>query len=109
MPIPLVTHPDYSYKFPSAHRFPMEKFALLHEYLKDRDIAQKNNIFRPGKANIKLLELAHCPQYVQSFINNKQTADEVRRMGLPWSEGLVERSLISPKGTWKQLWEIEVI
>lgn len=99
MPIPLVTHPHYSYSFPDSHRFPMEKFALLHEYLQYCGIAQKNNIFRPGKAKWESLELAHCPKYIHRFTNNQQSSEEVRRMGLPWSEGLVERTLISPNGT----------
>jgi len=33
------------------------------------------------------------------FINNQQSKQEQRRMGLPWSQGLVRRSLISPNGT----------
>lgn len=99
MSIPLITHPHYSYGFPAKHRFPMEKFQLLHRYLKDKGLATPQNTVRPGKAKIELLETTHCAQYLQRFINNTLTDKEVRRMGLPWSEGLVRRTLISPNGT----------
>ena len=99
MQIPLVTHPQYSYAFPARHRFPMEKFGLLYQYLQSCGIAHARNTFRPGQANFELLALAHCTAYLQRFINNQQTESELRRMGLPWSESLLRRTLISPNGT----------
>ena len=77
----------------------MQKFHHLVEYLKLTGIATQANIFRPGKARIDLLELAHCPSYINRFITGQLSAAEVRRLGLPWSEGLVKRTLISPNGT----------
>lgn len=97
--IPLVTNPVYSFDFDSKHRFPMEKFRLLHEYLQGCGVAKTVNTFRPGKAKLEILELAHSRDYLERFIQNRQTAQEVRRMGLPWSEGLLRRTLISPNGT----------
>jgi len=99
MILPLVTHPHYSYDFQSQHRFPMQKFRLLHQYLKEQGIAEATNTYRPGTAKLKLLEAAHCPEYLNRFINNQMDSKELRRMGLPWSEGLLRRSLISPVGT----------
>ncbi|WP_341806353.1 histone deacetylase [Pseudomaricurvus alcaniphilus] len=99
MTVPLVTHPEYSFDFPSKHRFPMEKFRLLHEYLQQQGIATAANTLRPGRAKMELLQLAHCPQYLQRFIHNRQTPQELRRMGLPWSPALMKRTLISPNGT----------
>lgn len=99
MSLPLVTHPAYSYVLPQNHRFPMEKFRLLHECLIEGGIATNQNTFRPGKAKRNLLALAHCPQYLESFIQNTQTKAELRRMGLPWSEQLLRRTILSPSGT----------
>lgn len=95
----LVTSPLYSYAFADRHRFPMQKFRLLHDHLIELGIATKENVFRPSKARQDALELAHCPSYLSRFINNELTAKEIRRLGLPWSQGLVERTLISPNGT----------
>ena len=99
MAIPLIYNPYYSFPFPNSHRFPMKKFEYLFAYLQETGIAQRNNVFRPGRALDGVLELAHCSRYIDRFINNQQSAAELRRMGLPWSEPLVRRSLISPNGT----------
>ncbi|MDO6570845.1 histone deacetylase [Gilvimarinus sp. 1_MG-2023] len=77
----------------------MEKFALLNTYLAERGILTPNNTFRPGQASAKILHSAHCPDYVRRFCHNEQSPQEVRRMGLPWSEALRKRTLISPNGT----------
>lgn len=77
----------------------MDKFRLLHQFLQQQGIATSKNTLRPGRAKAQLLELAHCPQYLQRFIHNLQSSAEVRRMGLPWSPALMKRTLISPNGT----------
>lgn len=97
--IPLITHPLYSYDFPGKHRFPMEKFGLLADYCVKQGWLRTENRFRPGKAKLELLQLAHSPDYLHRFIHNLQSPKEQRRMGLPWSEGLQRRTLISPNGT----------
>ncbi|NQZ31873.1 MAG: histone deacetylase [Oceanospirillaceae bacterium] len=99
MQLPLVTHPHYSYEFSDKHRFPMQKFRLLHQYLTEQGIAHADNTFRPARAKMALLEHAHCPKYLARFVENKQDKQELRRMGLPWSDALVKRTLISPVGT----------
>jgi len=99
MTIPLVSHPAYSFSFPGKHRFPMEKFSLLTRHLTDRGMFSTANHFRPGSIKPVLLQQAHCPDYIERSINNTLTKNELRRMGLPWSEGLVRRTLTSPNGT----------
>ena len=96
--IPLVSSPLYSYPFPHRHRFPMQKFGLLREYLDEQGLIN-NNLHRPGRARRDLLELAHCSKYLDNFINGELSDKAIRRLGLPWSEGLVTRTLISPNGT----------
>ena len=97
--LPLVTHPSYSYGFPPNHRFAMEKFALLAEQLRATGLLRSDNLFRPSRAKLSWLERVHCPDYIERFIDNRWSAREIKRCNLPWSEGLVERSLISPAGT----------
>ena len=77
----------------------MQKFALLHDYLRERRLACHHNTFRPGRCRAPLLTLAHDPNYVARFMDGTQSSQEQRRMGLPWSEALVRRSCISPSGT----------
>ena len=97
--LPLVYHPDYSFPFPGEHRFPMEKFARLHGYLRGLGIAHGDNEFRPGRAKAALLGQAHCPQYVSDIVTGTLNQKAQRRLGLPWSEGLVKRTCIAPMGT----------
>jgi len=99
MPIPLVYNPAYSFGFPEKHRFPMQKFRLLHDYLLKNNIVQRSNVFRPGRCKTELLEHTHCEQYINDFCTNKLDTRAQRRMGLPWSEDLKNRTLIAPNGT----------
>ena len=99
MSVPLVYHPSYSFPFPDRHRFPMEKFRLLHERLRDSGVAGAANLHRPGRARPALLSLAHCPEYLDRFLGNRLGEREAKRMGLPWSEDLVRRTCIAPMGT----------
>lgn len=97
--IPLIYHPSYSFDFPCSHRFPMEKFALLYEYLRANGYMGDNNVYRPGATLPSVLEMTHDKGYVHRFLNNQQTRQEIRKMGLPWSPGLALRTQISPNGT----------
>lgn len=97
--LPLVTHPSYSYDFPAKHRFAMDKFSRLSERLREQGILTKDNVYRPGVCKTAWLEAVHCRQYIQRFVSGSMTKSEERRLNLPWSEGLVKRTLISPAGT----------
>ena len=97
--VPMVSHPEYSFPFASKHRFPMEKFTLLRELLSHKGLLQTSNLFRPGRARTELMALAHCPHYIDAFTNNTLDSKALRRLGLPWSEGLIKRSWIAPNGT----------
>ncbi|MDX1588723.1 MAG: histone deacetylase [Oleiphilaceae bacterium] len=99
MRLPIVTHPDYSFPFPEKHRFPMAKFGLLAEYLRESGLLGQDNLFRPGRSREQWLQAAHCPHYLARFVENRQTPEELRRMNLPWSEGLRRRTLLAPSGT----------
>jgi acetoin utilization deacetylase AcuC-like enzyme len=50
-------------------------------------------------ANPAVIALAHDPAYVDDFIGGRLTPQAIRRIGFPWSEGLVRRTLASVGGT----------
>lgn len=77
----------------------MSKFHHLHQCLIENDLLKSNNVFRPGSVKKEILELAHAKTYINRFQNNQLDTKELRKMGLPWSEALVKRSMISPNGT----------
>ncbi|MBE0486733.1 histone deacetylase [Marinobacter sp.] len=99
MPIPVVHHPDYSFPFPTKHRFPMEKFGLLAEYVRAKGLLTRNNSFRPAPCRQGWLTQTHCPDYLNRFARGQLSAQEQKQMNLPWSTGLVRRTFLAPSGT----------
>ena len=84
-------HPIYTHPVPENHRFPMEKYALLHEQLLWEGIATEADFFAPEKVALSSLYLAHTPAYVQDFVG--QTLEERTRIriGFVQSQQLIDR------------------
>lgn len=97
--LPLVFHPHYSIPFPAGHRFPMHKFRLLAQTLREQGILTDENEHQPAPLSLATLMDAHDKAYVQRFIRGELTAKEIKEIGLPWSEWLVERTLRAVSGT----------
>lgn len=97
--IPLVYHPHYVTPLPHGHRFPMGKFAVLRDLLVEEGIASVSNLHEPPPATRTQLLRVHTPDYVDAFTNGTLGRDAVRRIGLPWSEGLVRRTVTAVGGT----------
>jgi acetoin utilization deacetylase AcuC-like enzyme len=97
--LPLVFHPNYSIPFPAGHRFPMRKFGLLAESLREQGILTDENEYTPAPLSLKALMAAHHKEYVQRFIRGELSKREEKEIGLPWSEWLVERTLRAVSGT----------
>ncbi len=86
----------YEIPLPEGHRFPMTKYRLT------RDLLAQDGRYRfdcAPMADRSLVELAHDPVYVEQFIAGTLSAQAVRRIGFPWSESLVRRTLASVGGT----------
>lgn len=89
----------YTFPLPPGHRFPIEKYALLRErVLSDGSVATEH-LHEPARVSRDDLLLVHTAAYVDRFTNGELTSDEVRRIGFPWSEALVERSYRAAGGT----------
>ncbi|MEM1107570.1 MAG: histone deacetylase [Planctomycetota bacterium] len=97
--LPLVYHPDYVTPLPEGHRFPMPKFGILRDLLIAGGVATAEQFHEPVKATREQLQRVHSPEYVELFISGGLGKDEVRRIGLPWSEGLVNRTITAVGGT----------
>lgn len=50
-------------------------------------------------AEREVIELVHDASYIEAFMNGTLSAQAIRRIGFPWSEGLVKRTLASVGGT----------
>lgn len=99
MNLPIVYHPDYVTPLPDQHRFPMPKFRLLHDYLLREGVTTSEWVYRPERASAELLQLVHTPDYIEAYCTGTLEARAQRRIGLPWSEGLVRRTCTAIGGT----------
>lgn len=98
--IPLIYHASYSkLALPSKHRFPSTKYRYLYEYLLEQKIASQSQFFASEKVTQNQLASIHCLNYVREFIAGTLDTKSMRRIGFPWSETLVERTLYSVAGT----------
>lgn len=81
---------------PSTHKFPMAKYALVRELLASDGIYR----FAPApEADAQTVELAHDSSYVHGFLAGTLPTSVMRRIGFPWSEVLVRRTMSSVGGT----------
>jgi acetoin utilization deacetylase AcuC-like enzyme len=92
----------YEIPLPAGHRFPMSKYALLRGLL-ETDARFTLECALPADAAI--IKLAHDPEYVEQFISGTLPNAAMRRIGFPWSEGLVRRTLASAGGTLAATWD----
>ena len=87
---------QYTIPLPEGHRFPIQKYRMLRELL------AVDGLFRFEAAPLadrEVIELAHDPEYVEMFLSGTLSPQAIRRIGFPWSEGLVKRTLASVGGT----------
>lgn len=81
---------------PEGHKFPMGKYRMVREMLK------REGIFRFEAARLaetETIERVHDPEYVGQFMRGELPAAAMRKIGFPWSEALVKRTLASVGGT----------
>ena len=96
---PIVYHPAYSAPLPSSHRFPMAKFQQLHSLLLKKGIASPSQLHTPLPAPRRWLELVHQRSYHEAFARDKLSAADQRRIGLPATTPLVQRTWLAVGGT----------
>jgi len=99
MSLPLIFHDDYSPPLPSGHRFPMEKFRLLRDHLIASGLTTDEALLRPEICPADILALAHDRAYVERYCTGDMSREELRRLGLPWSPQLAQRTVRAVGGS----------
>ena len=84
---------------PEGHRFPMVKYSLLRERVAQDGICGPGELLTPRAVTDREILRAHAPEYLKRVANGTLTAKEMRRIGFPWSERMVERSRRASGGT----------
>ena len=86
----------HAFPLPAGHKFPVGKYALLREILAAD--ARYRFVEAPFAA-AETIALAHDAGYVRRFLEGSIDPQIMRRIGFPWSEALVRRTLASVGGT----------
>ena len=94
-----VYHPSYQVALPPGHPFPMSKYSLLRDQLLAEGIVAAGDILQPEPLDASILGLVHTPEYLAKLATSGLSAAEQRRLGLPWSEALWQRSRLASAGT----------
>ncbi len=84
---------------PEGHSFPMEKYRLLYERVKENADIWNIELVEPVAATDEDLSRVHCPDYIQRMSLGNPGEQEMRRIGFPWSAQMVERSRRSSGAT----------
>ena len=91
--------PRYSADIGDGHIFPIRKFELVRNRLLAEGTLREDELLEPAPATIEQVRLVHTEDYISRLCSGTLTAKELRRLGLPWSESLVQRSFYATGGT----------
>ena len=81
---------------PPQHKFPIEKYRMVRELLEQDGFF---SLEEAPQAEVETITRVHDPEYVEAFLQGTLSAAAMRRIGFPWSHGLVRRTLASVGST----------
>jgi len=97
MELPVVNHEDYFAKIGDDHKFPINKFGELANYLIKNRIVEK--FHKPYSCSFETLNYAHSREYIFDIKNKTLSKDKVKKIGFPLVDSVVQRSLVATGGT----------
>ena len=97
MELPVVNHEDYFAKIGDDHKFPINKFGELADYLIKKKIVKK--FYKPYPCSDETLKRAHSEKYIKDIKNKTLDDIGVKKIGFPLVDSVVQRSLIATGGT----------
>jgi acetoin utilization deacetylase AcuC-like enzyme len=89
----------YNFFLPDGHRFPILKYKLLRELIEQAQLVPPEYMIESSAATDVQILRVHTPEYLNKLKTNTLSEKEERRLGLPWSAALLERSRRSVGGT----------
>ena len=97
MELPVVNHEDYFAKIGDDHKFPINKFGELANYLITKKIVKK--FYKPYPCSDETLKRAHSEKYINDIVNKTLDQKGVKKIGFPLVDSVVQRSLVATGGT----------
>ena len=97
MDLPVVNHQDYFAKIGDDHKFPINKFKELANYLIKKKIVKK--FYKPYPCSEETLKRAHSEKYIKDIKDKTLDQIIVKKIGFPLVDSVVQRSLTATGGT----------
>ena len=98
--LPMVYHECYSdLVLPERHRYPIGKYRALYQHLLRVGLPENWFELDAPPATPAQLGFVHHPDYIDALCCGRLDSKAMRRIGFPWSEFLLQRSLQSVGGT----------
>ena len=94
-----VYHPSYRMPLPAGHPFPISKYALLRDRLLAERLIAPAELIEPEPIALDRAALVHTRDYLHKLEQGRLSPAELRRLGLPWSPELWQRSRLAAGGT----------
>ncbi len=91
--------PVYKYELPEGHRFPMIKYELIPEQLLYEGSVTEDHFFHPDKLSDSEILLTHTREYLDKLNTLNLDRKEVRNIGFPVSDKLIDRGKYIANGT----------
>ena len=97
MDLPVINHEDYFAKIGDDHKFPINKFGELANYLTLKKIVKE--FYKPYPCSDETLKRAHSTNYIKDIRNKTLDEKGIKKIGFPLVDSVVQRSLIATGGT----------
>ena len=97
MNLSVVNHEDYFAKIGDDHKFPINKFGELANYLLKKKIV--NKFYKPYACSDETLKRAHSENYIRNVKNKTLDESIIKKIGFPLVDSVVQRSLVATGGT----------
>ncbi len=97
MDLSVVNHDDYFAKIGDDHKFPIDKFGELANYLLKKKIVEK--FHKPYPCSDETLKRAHSEKYIKDIKNKTLDHNSIKKIGFPLVDSVVQRSLVATGGT----------
>ena len=97
MELPVVNHEDYLAKIGDDHKFPINKFGELANYLIEKRVVK--SFHKPYACSEETLKRAHSESYIKHIKNKTLDKNDIKKIGFPLVDSVIRRSLIATGGT----------
>ncbi len=97
MELSVVNHRDYFAKIGDNHKFPINKFGELANYLIEKKIVDK--FHKPYACSEETLKRVHSENYIKHIKEKTLDQNVIKKIGFPLIDSVIRRSLVATGGT----------